>query len=98
MAKLGIDASAYLNTATLPAGWTTPTWAELDGISDLTESTKWDTAPIIIRRSLVKQGAKTVVDIGITCKILREPLNTLYVKILDAIRSRTPVDMMFLDA
>lgn len=98
MAKLGIDASMYLNTATPPPAWTTPTWAELDGISDLTENCNWDVADIVIRRSLVKQGAKTIVDVGVSCKILREPLNALYTQILTALRSRTPVDVLILDA
>jgi hypothetical protein len=95
VAKLGINAVAYLNTAIT---WTTPTWAALDFISDLAEKSDWDHAEIIIRRSWVKQGAKTVIDVGITCKMLREPGNVLYEQILDALRSRATVDMMFLDA
>ena len=97
MAKLGIDASMYLNTAAATP-WTTPTWAELDGISDLTENCNWDVADIVIRRSLVKQGAKTIVDVGVSCKILREPANPLYVTILTALRLRTPADVLILDA
>ena len=94
---LGIDAAAYINTATMPAGWTTPVWSELDAISDLAEKCDWDHAEIIIRRSWVKQGAKTVVDVGVTFKVLREPSNTNYQKLITALRTKTPVDVMILD-
>lgn len=96
--KLGIDSVAYLNTATLPAAWATPAWSPMDFISDLTENSDWDTAEVIIRRSWVKQGAKTVIDIGVSCKMLREPANPDYQKILDALRTRNTVDILILDA
>ena len=96
--RLGIDSCAYLNTAATPGtAWTTPTWAELDFISDLTENTDWDNAEIVIRRSLVKQGAKTVVDVGVQCKMLREPENPNYQIILNALRTRDTVDILILD-
>jgi hypothetical protein len=98
MAKLGIDAVTYIDTATMPAGWSTPTWAPADFISDLTEKSDWDHAEIIIRRSWVKQGAKTVVDVGVSCKMLREPSNPTYALFLAALRTKQPVDMLFLDA
>lgn len=99
MAKLGIDSSAYANMATgSPPPWTTPEWVEADGISDFTENTDWDRSEIIIRRSLVKHNAKTVVDLDVSCKILREPDNPVYMRIRDALRTRAPIDMLFLDA
>jgi len=98
MAKLGLDAVAYLNTATPPPSWATPTWTPMDFISDLTEKTDWDNAEIIIRRSWIKQGAKTVVDVGVTCKMLREPGTAAYATIRKALWSRQVVDVMFLDA
>jgi len=85
---------AYINNGT----WDTPDWYELDGISDFTENGDWDNAEIIIRRSWVKQGAKTVVDLSVSCKILREPTNPGYLSILNALRTRDTVDMLFLDA
>lgn len=97
--KLGIDAVAYLNTAASGGtAWTTPTWTPLDFISDFAEKTDWDNAEVIIRRSWVKQGAKTVLDVGVTCKMLREPNNPNYAKIRAALWSRQTVDMLFLDA
>lgn len=97
MGKLGIDAAAYVNTASTTP-WATPMWIECDGISDFTENTDWDRAEVIIRRAVVKQNIKTVVDLDISCKILREPANPVYLLILDALRTRTPIDMLFLDA
>jgi hypothetical protein len=91
--KLGIDATAWVNTAT----WDSPSWAEMDFIEDLDEATDWDVAEIKIRRSLVKQGAKTMVDIGVSAKMLREPDNSTYLRILNALRTRDTVDVMFLD-
>jgi hypothetical protein len=98
MAKLGIDAVLYIDTATMPAGWATPTWAPADFISDLTEKTDWDHAEIVIRRSWVKQGAKTVVDVGVTCKMLREPTNATYMLFVAALRSKQAIDILILDA
>lgn len=94
MAKLGIDSVAYLNNGT----WDTPDWSEMDFISDFTENSDWDNAEIIIRRSWVKQGAKTVIDLGISCKMLREPTNADYLTILNALRTRDTVDILVLDA
>lgn len=93
MAKLGIDSAAYLNNG----NWDNPDWSELDFISDLTENTDWDSAEIVIRRSLAKQGAKTVVDVGVSCKMLREPENPDYQSILNALRTRDTVDILILD-
>ena len=92
--KLGIDATAHIRVS---GNWDTPTWLELDGVSDLDEACDWDKADVIIRRSLVKQGAKTTVDIGISCKILREPGNDGYDAIVAALRTRDTVDLLVLD-
>src|SRR5690349_1038505 len=91
--KLGIDATAHLNTG----NWDTPSWSEMDFISDLDEANDWDTAEIVIRRSLVKQGAKTIVDVGVSCKMLREQGNTTYDAIVNALRTRDTVDVLIID-
>jgi hypothetical protein len=97
---LGIDSVFYLNTnidGNNVPGWDSPTWSEVDAISDLQENTDWDVADIPIRRSLVKQGAKTMIDVGVSCKLLREPANAEYVILLNALRTRDVVDILVLD-
>lgn len=92
---LGIDSVFYLNTNN--NDWNAPTWTEVDAISDLNENSDWDVADIPIRRSLVKQGAKTMIDVGVSCKLLREPANNEYQIILNALRTRDTVDILVLD-
>ena len=92
--KQGIDASAYINVGTYNA----PTWSELDLFSNVTPNGGWDAAEINIRRSLVKYGAKTNLDLGFTGKMLCDDSDANYVLMRQSWMSLTStVDLLILD-
>ena len=94
MPKHGIDASIYLNTGTHGAA----VWVEADLFGDVTPAGGWDKADIVTRRSRVKMGAKVMLDLGFTGKMLCEDDDTTYVAFRDAWQSLTAtVDLLVLD-
>ncbi len=94
MAKLGIDSVFYRNSASHGS----PSWEACDGLSDFTPNENWTVADILIRRSRVKFGAKTELDIGFSGKLLKEPGDENYEAILDALRSPDgTLDLLILD-
>lgn len=93
--KHGVDASAYINTS---GSFGSPAWSELDLFSDLTPNGGWDAAEINIRRSKVKYGAKTNLDIGFTGRMLCDSADANYLLLLAAWQSLTgTVDLLILD-
>lgn len=92
---LGIEAKVYYRSG---GTWGAPTWTEVDAISDFTPNETWDVAEILIRRSRVKHGAKTTLDLSFTGKLLIEPANAVYLEILETVRSPDDtIDLMILN-
>lgn len=92
--KAGIDASLYLNTGSYGA----PTWVEADLFSQVTPNGGWDKADILIRRSHVKYGAKTVIDLGFSGKMLCDDADPNYQLFLAAWKGlNATVDLLVLD-
>lgn len=95
MSKLGIEAVVYRNTS---GDWNSPTWVACDLIQDFSPNEGWDVAEIVIRRSRVKMGAKTTLDISFTGKMLRDDSDSNYLAFLAAVRSPdATLDLLILD-
>ena len=93
-AKHGIDAFLARNTGTFAS----PTWVELTGVNEVTPNGGWDMAEIITRASRVKFGAKTLIDVGFTFRILCDDADTGYTALMTAFRSLTAtIDLLLLD-
>jgi hypothetical protein len=93
-AKHGIDAALYRNTAT----WGTPTWSEVLPVAELTPGGGWDAAEIKTRQSRVKFGAKVMLDIGFTLRMLCDDADANYTAIMTAFQSLTAtLDLLVLD-
>lgn len=92
--KHGIDASCYINIGI----YATPAWAELDLFSNVTPNGGWDAADILIRRSHVKYGAKTVIDISFTGKMLCDDSDSNYQLLIASWQDiNGTVDLLVLD-
>lgn len=93
-AKHMIDAFLGRNTAT----WASPTWAELEGVADLTPGGGWETAEIRTRASRVIFYAKVAIEIGFTARILCDDADAGYTALMTAWRSLTAdVDTLCID-
>lgn len=91
--KRGIDCKVYLNIGTYEA----PSWSELDIISEFQPKRAWDVFDVVIRRSRVKMGIKTVLDLSCTGTLMNEPDNSNYEAMIAALQSDDPVDLLVLD-
>ncbi len=64
-AKLGVQCSLYLNTATFGS----PTWTKIICVSDFTVTVKWDSAEASTRESRMKLFLKTMMEVGFAGKL-----------------------------
>lgn len=93
-AKQGIDAGFYRNTG----NWATPTWTEIEIVTELTPGTGWDTTEVKTRQSPVKFGVKTMIQLGFTVKVLCDDADANYTALMTAFQSKAAtVDLMVLD-
>lgn len=92
---LGINAKAYLNTATFGS----PTWAELSRISDLAVDLSWNRAVNATRGSVIERGGKTTGKLQITAKIEEDLTDTSFISLWSALISGTAnADLLILNA
>ena len=92
--KQGIDAFFARNTG----NWNTPTWSEIEIVADLTPEDGWDAAEIKTRQSPVKFGAKTMIGLGFTVRVLCDDTDAGYTAMLTAYRAKSAtMDCVVLD-
>lgn len=89
---LGINDKLYRNTG----NFGTPTWVELDGVSDVKVNSSWDTADGSTRRGRVKMMEATQQNLTLDAKLLVDG-GTDYVALAAAYWARSTIDVMCLD-
>lgn len=92
--QLGILAKLYLNTGT----YGTPTWAAVSLVGDLTVNAKWDVVEVLTRASRMKLKVKTMLDAGVSGKMLNSLDDTSYTTIANALNADTTLDFLALTA
>jgi hypothetical protein len=90
---LGILSDLYYNTGTHGS----PTWVAISLVGDLKVAGKWDTTDLPIRASRAKFKQKTVLDFGVTGKLLSSLTDTAYLAVLAAMLGDTIIDVMALN-
>jgi len=93
MSKLGILSKVYLNTASFG----TPTWVEVEHISDLSIDPSWDEGDASSRASRAKRTAKTMLDVGISGSIKVSDSDSDYQAFRDAAYQDDTIDLMILN-
>ncbi len=92
--QLGIKCRLFRNTAS----YNSPTWTAINNVSDAAVNPEWDFAEGNTRGSRVKRGAKTLLGLTVSGKVLVDHTDTNgYVALLAAVTSDTPVDLLVLD-
>lgn len=90
---LGIKAKAYRNTG----NYSSPTWNEVDNISDFTVDPKWTFADVMIRATRVKMVSPTMLECPITGRMLKDATSADYDAFNNAFRAGTALDLLILD-
>lgn len=93
MAKTGIKCKLYLNTAT----YGSPTWTEINFISDLSVNAVWDEVDGSVRGSRVKASAKSLLGLELAGKIRASDSDANYTTIIEAMLSDGALDLMVLN-
>jgi hypothetical protein len=91
--QLGILSDLYLNNGT----YNTPNTSAVLLVGDMTVPAKWDVADIPIRFSRMKLKAKTMVDVGVTGKLLASKADANYTTILNAMNADTVLNVFALN-
>ena len=90
---LGILSNLYVNGGT----YGSPTWAAVGLVGDMQLPAKWDVVEVPVRLSRLKLKAKTMMDCGITGKLLSSATNTLYTTLRAAMLGDDVLDVMALN-
>ena len=93
-APLGINAKMYYRSA---GSYNSPTWTELNIVSDLTVSPEWEKAEVGSRASRIMKQVKTRLGLTFAGRFLKKPGNTQYETLMNALVSDEVLDLLILD-
>lgn len=93
MPELGINAKLYRNTG----NYATPAWSEVTLIADLTVNPSWEEADASARESVVKQTAKTMLNVEVTGRLKKKPGDANYEAFMDGCLNFSALDLLILD-
>ncbi len=91
--QLGILSTLYYNSGTFG----TPVWVAVGLVGDLQVPAKWDVVELPIRASRVKFKNKTMIDVGITGKLLASGTDAAVLALMAAMLNDDVIDVMALN-
>lgn len=92
--KLGITSKFYYDSA---ANFSTPTWAEISEMRDVSVNFAWDVVEAPDRGSRVKSEAKTQLDMGVTAMMKKLETTTVNAVITALLSPTANIGIMVLD-
>ncbi len=94
MALLGVNSKFYYNSSS----YGSPTWVEVNQVSDLNVNDEWDQADANARDSLVKRQVNTLMGLEVSGMLKVKLDDTAYNYLADALVFGTTIDVLVMEA